>query len=270
MLEALTYPFFQKALAAGMLAGFTGSYYGVFVVQRKISFIGSGLAHAAFGGVALGLLLGVEPLLTAIPFTILVALAIVQLQRHTKLAADALIGILFAVSVALGIIFLSVKTQYTSDAYAYLFGSILTVSNNELIIGSLLAIVTFATFHKLWARWSYATFDIELAGADKLPIRTDDVILILLISITIVVSIKMVGIILISAYLVIPPATGRLLASSFGAMTTISIIIGIASSVVGIFLSYFLDLPSGAIIVLTQSAIFFIIAIYNYFKNLQN
>lgn len=267
MLEALTYSFFQKAVAAGVLTGFTGSYYGVFVVQRKISFIGSGLAHAAFGGVALGLLLGVEPLLTAIPFTILVSLAIIQLQRHTKLAADALIGILFAVSVALGIIFLSLKTQYTSDAYAYLFGSILTVNNNELIIGSLLAIVTIGTFYKLWSRWSYATFDIELAGADKLPIRSDDVILILLISITIVVSIKMVGIILISAYLVIPPATGRLLSSSFGSMTTMSVIIGIVSSVLGIFFSYILDLPSGAIIVITQTIIFIIAAAYNFVKN---
>jgi len=267
MFEALLYPFFQKAVAAGILAGFTGSYYGVFVVQRKISFIGSGLAHAAFGGVALGLLLGVEPLLTAIPFTIIVALAIVQLQRHTKLAADALIGILFAVSVALGIIFLSIKTQYTADAYAYLFGSILTVSNTELIIGAILALITIATFFKLWSRWSYATFDIELAGADKLPVRTDDLLLILLISITIVVSIKMVGIILISAYLVIPPATGRLLAKSFGAMTTISIIIGISSSVLGILFSYFLDLPSGAIIVITQSTIFFIVVLYYYIKN---
>lgn len=267
MFEAFTYPFFQKALTAGLLTGFTGSYYGAFVVQRKISFIGSGLAHAAFGGVALGLLLGVEPLITAVPFTIIVAMAIVYLQKHTKLAADALIGILFALSVALGIIFLAVKTQYTSDAYAYLFGSILTVNDREIIVALLLSAVTIMTFFKLWARWAYSTFDSELAGADKVPIELDNNILILLISVTIVISIKIVGIILISAYLVIPPASARLISSSFGSMTVLSVIIGMLSSVMGIIFSYYLDLPSGAIIVITQSVIFFVIVIFSYMKN---
>ncbi|MCO5250002.1 MAG: metal ABC transporter permease [Candidatus Kapabacteria bacterium] len=266
MLEALTYPFFQKALTAGLLTGFTGSYYGVFVVQRKISFIGSGLAHAAFGGVALGLLLGVEPLLTAVPFTILVAIAIVYLQKYTQLAADALIGVLFALSVALGIIFLAVKTQYTSDAYSYLFGSILTVNDQEIVISLLLSLVTVLTFFKLWARWAYSTFDVELAGADKVPIEFDNVILILLISVTIVISIKIVGIILISAYLVIPPASARLISSSFGSMTVISVLIGMLSSVMGIMFSYILDLPSGAIIVITQTMIFFVIVLISLIK----
>jgi len=109
MSEFFTMPFLQRALIAGIMVGFLASYYGVFIVQRRMSFLGSGLGHAAFGGVALGLLLNVQPLWVAIPFTVIVSLAISLLREKTKLAADTAIGILFSLSVALGIIFLSFK-----------------------------------------------------------------------------------------------------------------------------------------------------------------
>ena len=125
MFDLLTLPFMQRALIAGVLIGFLASYYGVFVVQRGLSFLGSGLAHAAFGGVALGLLLESEPLWIAVPFTIIVAIGITWVKNRTELGSDTTIGIFFSVSMALGIIFLYLRKQYSTEAFTYLFGSIL-------------------------------------------------------------------------------------------------------------------------------------------------
>ncbi|MCX6153034.1 MAG: metal ABC transporter permease [Candidatus Kapabacteria bacterium] len=261
MFEIFAIPFMQRALIAGVLIGFIGSYYGVFVVQRKMSFLGDGLAHAAFGGIALGILLDTEPLLIAIPFTILVSVGIVILKNRTKLESDTAIGISFAVSVALGIIFLSIKKGYSSDAMNYLFGSILSVFPNDLYIVSGLSIFTIITFFTHWNSWAYATFDSELARSDGQKIFSRDIYQSILISLTIVVSIKVVGIVLIASFLIIPAAAARLVSSTFYGMTVKSIIFGILSAVSGLWLSYYLDVPSGATIILVQALIFTICAV---------
>ncbi|MGA2297738.1 MAG: metal ABC transporter permease [FCB group bacterium] len=256
MSEILSLPFIQKAIIAGILVGFLGSYYGVFIVQRKMSFMGDGLAHAAFGGVALGIMLQTEPLWIAVPFTILVAILITWLKDRTKLGIDTSIGILFAVSVALGIIFLTLKRNYTADAFSYLFGSILAVKTTDLWFTVIMTIITIFTFYKFWSRWAYATFDAELARTDRLPVLRDDYILSILIAVTVVISVKLVGIILIAAFLVIPAATARLVATTFLRMTVISIILGILSSLIGLWASFAFDLPSGATIIIIQTIIF--------------
>jgi zinc transport system permease protein len=260
-MELLHLQFVQRALLAGILVGFVGSYYGVFVVQRKMSFMGDGLAHAAFGGIALGLLLQYEPLWIAIPFTIIVSIAITWLKDKTELGIDTTIGIFFAISVALGIIFISLKKEYSVDAYSYLFGSILYVSAKDIIMIIILSVITVSTAFGLWQRWAFATFDPEMARTDRLNVTRDDYILSVLMSVTIVVAIKLVGIILIVAYLVIPPATARLLAGTFFKMTIYSIIIGILSSVIGLFLSLEMNIPSGATIILVGAA-FFLFALF--------
>jgi zinc transport system permease protein len=263
MLEMFEYPFFQRALISGILIGFSASYYGVFVVQRRISYIGSGLAHAAFGGVALGLLIGVEPLITAIPFTLFIAALTVYLKENTKISTDSIIGILYSVSVALGIIFLALKENYSADAFTYLFGSILTVSDFDIWMSAFLAVMTAITFKLYWGRWAYATFDRELAKSDKLPALADDYTLMIMTAITVVLAIKIVGIILITAYIVIPGSFARLISKSFFSMTIISIFMGVVSSIVGLILSYHLDLPSGAVIILLQVLIFLAGVIFN-------
>ena len=257
MTEIISLPFMQRALIGGIMVGFLASYYGVFVVQRGLSFLGSGLAHAAFGGVALGLLLNAEPLWIAVPFTILVAIGIAWVRHRTELGSDTAIGIFFAISMALGIVFLFLRKDYGSDAFTYLFGSILAITNNDLIITAGMIVCTLILV-PLWKRWAYTSFDRELAAADRLPIRQDDYILIILIALTVVVSIKLVGIVLIAAFLVIPAASARLLSRTFGRMTIFSILIGICSAIAGLFISYYLDVPSGATIILFQSVIFFV------------
>ncbi|HPI19948.1 MAG TPA: metal ABC transporter permease [Candidatus Kapabacteria bacterium] len=261
MIEIFSLPFIQRAAIAGILIGFVTSYYGVFIVQRKLSFLGSGLAHSAFGGAALGLLLETEPLWVALPFTVIISILIVYLKEKSKLSGDTSVGILFSVAVALGIIFLSLKKGYTNDAFTYLFGSILSVQKIDLIFSSFLALLSVGTFFSQWKKWAYATFDVELAQADKISVLKDEYILSILISVTIVISIKVVGIVLLTAFLVIPAATARLISSTFFQMTIYSIIIGIVSSFVGLVASIQLDLPTGAVIILIQ-AIFFIISLF--------
>jgi zinc transport system permease protein len=258
--EILSLPFMQRALVAGILVGFLASYYGVFIVQRGLGFLGSGLAHAAFGGVALGILLETEPIWVAVPFTVLVAVGITWVKDKTKLGGDTTIGIFFSVSMALGIIFIFLKRQYSSDAFNYLFGSILSVALLDIIVPIILIIITLLLF-PFWKRWAYSSFDRELAQADRIPVQFDDYLLSILIAVTIVVSIKVVGIVLIAAFLVIPPAASRLLNNSFSKMTVVSIIIGVSTALIGLWISYYMNVPSGATIILLQATVFFAVMI---------
>ena len=261
MLEPLTLPFMQRALIAGALVGFLGSYYGPFVVQRRLAFLGSGLAHAAFGGIALGILLNQQPLWVATPFTAAVALAIVWVRERTRLASDTTIGVFFAISMALGIIFLSLKEGYVTDAFTYLFGSILAVTTADLWTTAAVVLLTLLTW-RLWGAWAYASFDRSLARADRLPVLRHDYLLAVLIAVTVVVAIKVVGIVLIAAFLVMPAAIARLLTRTFAAMTLASIVLGVASVFIGLYASYYADLPSGPTIILTQAALLALAVIF--------
>lgn len=255
MIEILHLPFMQRGLLAGLMVGFLASYYGVFVVQRGLGFMGNGLAHAAFGGVALGLLLGQEPLQVAVPFTVVVALVITWVKQRTVLAADTVIGVFFAVSMAAGIIFLSLKKDYSADAFSYLFGSILAVTRVDLWVTGGVTVLALLV-QPLWGRWTYATFDRDLALSERVPVVFDEYLLSALLAVTVVVAVKVVGIVLVSAFLVIPAAAARLLARRFATMTLLSIIFGLASVLAGLWFSYWLDIPSGATIVMSQTFIF--------------
>lgn len=253
--DVLSTGIMQRALAAGALVGFVASYFGVFVVQRRMAFLGSGLAHAAFGGVALGILASVPPLYVAAPFTVAVALAIVWLRERSTLTEDTSIGVLFATSMALGVVFISLKKGFAGDALAYLFGSILAVSNTDVWLALAMACATLATV-PMWGAWAYAAFDRNLARTDRLPTSAHDYALAAAMAVAIVVSIKIVGILLISAFLVLPAATARLLTRSFRQMTLVSVAVGTVTPAVGLYVSYATDLPSGATIVLLQASLF--------------
>jgi zinc transport system permease protein len=256
MVDILLQPFMLRALIAGVLLSALAGYYGVFVVQRRLSFLGAGLGHAAFGGIALGLLVGVQPLWVAIPFTLLVALGIAWIKDHTRLAADTAIGIFFSVSVALGILFLSLATGRNADAFSYLFGSLMSVSSTDLWVSAVLVLAGAATLPLYWGDWAYATFDAEAAQVSGLRPRRQDLVLVALLSSMIVVSLKVVGILLVAAWIVVPAASARLLASTFGGMTRLSVLLAVGSTVLGLIASVALDVPTGAMIVLVQAGIF--------------
>ncbi len=255
MFEPFTLPFMQRALVGGVLVGLITSYYGPFVVQRRMAFLGSGLGHAAFGGIALGLLLGLNPLWVAVVFTVAAALGIVWVRDRTHLASDTAIGIFFAVSMALGIVFLSLNEGFTGDAFTYLFGSILAIAWQDVWAAAAVAALT-ALSAPLWGRWAYATFDPMLARADRISVLRDDYLLSASIAVAVVVSIKVVGIILVAAFLVLPSAAARLRSRTFSGMCRLSMALGAASVVLGLLVSYHADLPSGPAIVLVQAALF--------------
>jgi zinc transport system permease protein len=263
MLDILAMPFMLRAFAGGIIIAFLGSFFGSFVVQRKMSFLGSGLAHSAFGGIALGLLLGIEPIYVAFPFTLAVALIINYLSKNTRISADTGIGVVFSFAFALGTIFIALKDNYSVDAFSYLFGSIITTNYSDLIFGVVvLAISAIASF-KHWNNWAYATFDKDLATADGINTDRDDYILTLLIALTVVVSVKIVGIVLVTAFLVLPPAAAKLISDSFYCLTIRAVIIGIISVVLGLFTSVMTDLPSGAVIIIIQTLVFFLFFVIN-------
>ncbi|MBX3176226.1 MAG: metal ABC transporter permease [Candidatus Hydrogenedentes bacterium] len=255
MPEILEYTFMQRALAGGLLVALVSSFYGPFIVQRQLAFLGSGLAHAAFGGVALGMLLEQDPLLVAIPFTVAVAAGIVWVRTHTALAADTAVGIFFSLAMALGVIFLFWRETNSSDAFTYLFGSILALTRQDLFLcaGAFLANLALLP---LWGRWAYATFDRNLARADGHPVLRDEYLLSIAVAVVTVIAIKIVGILLMSAFLVIPAATARLLAHRFIHMMVYTLAINVTGVLAGLAASYYSDLPSGPAIILVQAALF--------------
>jgi zinc transport system permease protein len=255
MLELFALPFMQRALLGGLMVGLLASYYGPFVVQRRMAFLGNGLAHAAFGGVALGIWMQSEPLWFALPFTVAVAAGMVWVRERGGLADDTVIGVFFALSMALGMVFIAMSRDFTGDAFRFLFGSILAVGPADLAASGAVLLLTLVLL-PLWPRWAYATFDRRLAQADRLPVLRDDYVLAILLALTIVVSIKVVGIILASAFLVLPAASARLLATSFVGMTLQSIALGMFAVCGGLVLAFQVDLPAGPVIVLLQGALF--------------
>jgi len=261
MPEIFAQPFMQYALLAGVMIGLLTGFYGVFVVQRGLSFLGNGLAYAAFGGIALGLLLNRDPVWIAVPFTVLVALAIMWLQDRTRLSGDTAVGIFFSVSMALGVVFISLAHSYSVDAFNYLFGSILAVSNADLLLTGGLIVLTLCAV-PLWRQWTYATFDRELALADRVPVKLHDYMLAVLIALTVVVATKIVGAVLVASFLVIPAATARLLSKTFAQMTIISVLMGVITTAIGLVASYYLDMPSGAMMILTQATCFFVALVF--------
>ena len=266
MIEMFSLPLMQRALIGGMLIAIMASFYGPFIVQRRLAFLGSGLAHAAFGGVAVGMYLGREPLLVAIPFTVFIAVAIVWVRAHTELAADTAIGVFISIAMALGIIFLYLREQNSSDATTYLFGSILALNKRDLYL-SLVALLGSLLSLPFWGQWAYATFDETMARVDRHPVMRDEYLLMVSVAILVVISVKIVGILLVSAFLVIPAASARLISRRFIHMMWWTLLINVAGVLGGLMASFFADLPSGPAIVLVHSFAFLVAFVYHRMRS---
>ena len=259
LIEIFQYPFMQNALIAGLLVALLSGLLGVFIVQRRLSFLGDGLAHVSFGGLALAWFIGIEQALwPAFAYTAVVSLAIVWLRKNTKLSSDTVIGVLFAVSVALAIFLIHIsEKELQTDLMQVLFGSILAVGREELYILLGVAFIAVAFFIFNWSSLAYATFDEELAQSDGVRVGALEYLLFAIGSLVIVAGVIFVGIILTAANLVIPAASARLLSPSLFIMTILSVLIAVFSVSGGLIASFFLDVPSGSTIILVQAGIFF-------------
>jgi manganese/iron transport system permease protein len=256
VLEPLGYPIFVRALVAAILVGSVCAVVGTYVVLRGLAFIGDAIGHAALPGVVVAFLLGAPFYLGAAVAAVGTALAIGFVTHRTTLRADTTIGVLFAGTFALGIFLFSLIQGYVADLFSFLVGNILFISVGDLIGLSILGGLVLVAVAVLWKELLYATFDPLGAAASGLPVGTLEYVLLLLIALTIVVSVQAVGIILVVAMLVTPPAGAQLLTSRFGSLMALSVAFGVAGAIIGLYLSYWLDVASGATIVLIETALF--------------
>lgn len=254
----LAYGFGQRALLGGLMIALTCSLLSFFVVVRRLSFAGEGIAHAAFGGVAIGILGGFSPVVAAAGFCVLIALGIGWFSRKGHLHEDTVIGILFTAAIAMGVVLVRMAHAYNVDLMSYLFGSILAMSWVDVaVLGvfSALAITFLVVFFK---ELLFVAFDEETATASGVPVRFAYYGLLVTIALVVVVSIKLVGIVLVSALLVIPGAAGMQMARNYRGVIAVSMVAGTASVVAGLFLSSSFDVASGAAIVLVLFGAFLV------------
>jgi manganese/iron transport system permease protein len=258
LLTPLEYEFFVRALVASALVGVACAVVGAFVVLKGMSFVGDAVSHSAFPGVVLAYLLGLPIILGGAVAAIGTALGIGALTRRSGLRADAVIGVLFAGMFALGVALFSSIPNYVGDLFHFLFGDVLGISFADLISLTVLASLLLLIVWMLWKELLFATFDPLGAGAAGLPVRRLDDLLLILIAVTIVVSLQAVGIVLVVAMITTPAATAQLLVKRFGQMIALAALIGVTSSIVGLYVSYALDIASGASILLTETFAFLV------------
>lgn len=262
MIEAFQLGFMQRALVAGVLIACLCALFSVFVLLKRLSFIGVGISHSAFGGVALGFLLGMNPTITAVLFSGSIALLIGFINRQGKLHEDTAIGIFFALTMALGIVFIGLSRRYNVDLFGYLFGNILAITRGDLVLMLVLAPLVFALVLSLFKELLFLSFDEQVAQVSGVAVSPVYYVFLLAMAITIIIAIKLIGIVLVSALLVLPAATARQLTDNYRGLVLYSVVIGVISTVAGLILSYQLNLASGATIVLFAGMLFFASLLY--------
>jgi zinc transport system permease protein len=255
-MEILAFSFMQRAIAAGLLIALACSVLGVFLVLRRDAMLGHGLAHVTFGGVALGLLLRVSPLWTALAVSVLAAVLLLKLREAVGLHGDTAIGIVSSVGFALGVVIASVSGRFSVELFSYLFGNILAIGEGEVWTSAALAVAVLVAvvfnYHDLVA----ITFDHELARTSGIPVARLDVLLAVLSAVTVVLAMKVVGLLLVAALIVIPAATALQVAINFRVAIIYSSIIGMFSVLAGLGASYHLDLPASGSIVILEAILF--------------
>lgn len=260
LLEPLSYPFMVRGLTAAGLVGVLCAVIGTFIVLRGMAFFGDALAHTILPGVAIGYLIGGgarEPLFWWAMLTALIsALSIGAISRGTKIREDTAIGIIFAGMFALGIALISTVRSYTVDLTHFLFGNVLGVTAQDLVLISIFSLLVILVLLTLFKEFVVISFDPILATTLRLPARLLEYLLLILIAVTIVVSLQTVGIALMVAMLVTPAATAYLLTKRIVIMMLLSSLIGFLSGVVGLYLSYYVNIASGVAIVLVATGIF--------------
>jgi len=240
----------RNALAAGLLAAVACGIVGVYVVVKKIVFISGGISHASFGGIGLGYFLGINPIIGALVFSLASGLAIGGITRKTRLPADTAIGVLWAVGMALGVIFINLTPGYAPDLMSYLFGNILTVPLQDIFMMLALDAVIIAIVVALYKEFLVLSFDEEYGTAIGMPVERLYLLLLAMIALTVVVLIRVVGMILVIALLTFPAAMARQFTHDMKKMMLLSVLFGFLFTLGGLWLSYVLKLPSGATIIL--------------------
>lgn len=265
IIELFQYNFFLKAILAAVFASVSCGIIGGYIVSRRIVFISGGITHASFGGIGLAFFLGFNPLLGAALFAVFSALGIQFFTKVAEIREDSSIAIWWSMGMALGIIFVFITPGYTPNLMSYLFGNILTVTSSELWWMAVLNVVIIAFFALFFNKILYIAFDEEFARASGLPVALFNYLIMILIALTVVLNIRVVGIILILSLLTIPQATANLYTNDFKKLLILSTLFALFGTISGLFISYFLDIPSGAAIIFTLVITFGLLRVVKYF-----
>ncbi len=251
-LEIFSYGFMQRAIISGIAIALLCSVVGLFLVLRRYSLFGDAVAHSSFGGIALGLLLGIYPLWTAYVISIISALVITKIKQKFDISGEASVAVLLSSGIAIGLILISLSGGFSVDIFSFLFGSILLVSVEDTILilaltGSILIVILL-----LYRELVYSTFNEEQAKVSGIPVEKINYLIVFIAGITVVTSIQLVGILLISALFVIPNVTAIMYGRSFKQTLLLSISFAVSAVILGIIISYLVDItPSGAIVMLS-------------------
>ncbi|MFH2021058.1 MAG: metal ABC transporter permease [archaeon] len=261
MIEAFQFAFMQRAFIAGILIALLCAIIGLFIVLRRMALLGDGLAHISFGGIAAGMLFGFYPLLSALVFSVLGAFGIQKLKKM-KVYSDSAIAIFFSFGLALGILLISFARGFNADLFSYLFGSILAVNVTDILLIGAVGVAVLIVIYLFYKELFYITFDESSAKASGLPVEKLDTLLVVLTAVIVVLSMRIVGILLVSSLIVIPASTALMLSKSFKQTMAISAIVAIVSVIIGLLAAYYLNLAAGAAIVMVLIALFFVIFVF--------
>lgn len=256
--ELLQYDFFRNALLGALLASIACGMIGTYVVSRRLVFISGGITHASFGGLGAGFFFGLPPILSAMTFSILSAFGIQWLSHKQGVREDSAIAVFWSFGMALGILLTFLTPGYGPNLSEYLFGNILTITQTDLValltLTSSLLIFFLLFYHAIIS----VSFDSEFASTRRLPTQFIEYAMMFFIAVTIVMSIRLVGIVLLMSLITVPQMTANIFTVNYGKMIGLSILFSFVGSITGLFLSYYLNVPSGALIIFVLIVIFFI------------
>lgn len=257
MIELLGYDFFQNALWGSLLTAIACGIVGTYIVARRLVFISGGITHASFGGLGLGFFLGTNPVLMALIFSVLSALGVEWVSKTQNVREDSAIAAVWSLGMALGVLFIFLTPGYSPNLSAYLFGNILTISSADILWIAILAIALVLVASFFLREIIYVAFDTNFAKTQGLPVKFIEYMMMFFIAVTIVLSIRLVGIMLLMSLLTLPQMIVNQFTSDFKKIMYGSIIVGFLACVTGLVLSYYINIPSGAFIILVLTAVFF-------------
>ena len=255
-MNILEYSFFQNALIGSVLASIVCGLVGTYIVTRRLTFISGGITHASFGGIGIGVFLGINPIVSAMVFSVLSAFGIQWLSRRGNVREDSAIAVFWAFGMSIGILFCFLTPGFVPDLPSFLFGSILTIESGNLWLLATLSVVTLFLFTAYYRMIVSTAFDPEFARSQRLPVSLIEYAMMALIAMTIVSTLRMVGIVLAMSLLTIPQMTANLFTYNFGRIAAYSILIGCIDCVSGLAMSYWLNVPSGASIIFVSIVIY--------------
>ncbi|MFZ5945519.1 MAG: metal ABC transporter permease [Bacillota bacterium] len=264
-MELLNYGFMQRALLAGLFIGIACPLVGTFLILKRLSMIGDALAHVSMAGIAFGLILGINPTLAALAATGFASFIINVLEKNFKKYGELSIAIIMSAGLGIGIILISVGKDETANVMSYLFGSIIAITMEDLLIIIIISLLVLISLTSLYHKLLFMSFDEEAAMLSGIKVKQLNIYFLLLTAMTVAISIKVTGVLLISALMTIPASTSLQVAKSFKTTILFSICFSLASVFAGLFLSYYLNWPPGGTIILVS--LFLLLSVL-FFKNL--